>query len=121
MPVPPLSLARLEYDFVILRGVPVKFREDLERSILFSIHTQALRSLVPSPGIGRWQWRVVVPLFADESWSRRLPGRAPGDAASGLGHMVSEGGKATKLHSRFSDNRFKYQLQRAKPVLFANG
>src|ERR1700746_1173804 len=56
--------------------VRLSIREDAPRSFLYTIHATPLRSLVPAPGTRRWQWGMVVSILADESWSRRVPGKS---------------------------------------------
>jgi hypothetical protein len=64
---------------------------------------------------------VVVPLSADESWARRLPRKLSWNADSGMGYVVSAGGRAAKLHSGFGLDGLQLSARGENPFHFRIG
>src|SRR5438132_42554 len=111
---------RSEYDSRQATNRPPINREDPQRSFLYTIHATALRSLVSAPGTRRWQWGMVVSVLADESWSRRVPGKSAGDAGSGVGELVSSRREATEFYSGLRGGGASAERQRAESLPFSS-
>src|ERR1035437_4895863 len=95
--------------------------ENFQRGLFLTFGSAPLRSLVCSSGAGGRRRSVVVPIFADESWSVRLRGRPAGDARPGVGHMVPAGWKTAKFHSRVSPGGSGSEPQKTNPFHFQIG
>lgn len=110
-------LSQLQYDSA-RQSLLCRPREDSQRSFFHAFHPSPLRSMVPASRVGRWQWRVVVSLFADESGASRLPGRSKRHARASVGHLVSSAGQTAKLHSRIPIPRAAPKRERQQPFSF---
>ena len=64
---------------------------------------------------------MVVPVFADESWTRRVSRRSARDAGASVGHMVSARWKAAKFYSWISVGRPGSKWQGGESISVPNG
>src|SRR5215472_4970315 len=93
----------------------LRAHENAQRAFFEAVDAEAVRGVVLAAGACGWQWGVVVPLLADESWTRRMRRRFAEASGASVGHVVSAPGKTTDMDPRIPAARISFEPDGREP------